>query len=69
MRVPIHPIQGPHCTGKTGKMGEDISLSGKTQGIWKCCQIIVNCAKILGKHWEFPDSKDIAIFVAKFKSF
>ena len=30
--------QGPHCTGKTGKMVKINSLSGKTQGIWKFCQ-------------------------------
>ena len=26
---------GTHCTGKTGKMTQQKSLSGKTQGIWK----------------------------------
>ena len=30
--------QGTHCIGKAGKMGKKKSLSGKTQGIWICCQ-------------------------------
>ena len=29
--------EGTHCTGKKGIMAKNIP-SGKTQGIWKCCQ-------------------------------
>ena len=37
-RHSFRPLQGPHSTGKTGKMAKKKSLSGKTQGIWKFCQ-------------------------------
>ena len=52
-------LQGTLCTGKTGKMEEKKSLSGKTQGIWKCCQ---NTGNLVFPLCKFLDSKDKNIF-------
>ena len=34
----IYMPQGTYCTAKNKENGQKKSLSGKTQGIWKCCQ-------------------------------
>ena len=52
--------QGTHCTGKKGKMTKRKSLSGKF------CQ---NTGNFVWSSCKFPDSKDIAIFVAKISIF
>ena len=59
-------MQGTYCTGKTGKMAKKISLSGKTQGIWKFCQ---NTGNLVCSICKFPDSKDILIFAMKISQF
>ena len=51
--------QGTHCTRKTGKIAPKKSLSGKTQGIWKCCQ---NTRNLVCSSCKFPNSKDKRYF-------
>ena len=60
-------FQGPYCTGNTGKMAEIILVMENT-GNLKFCQNAGNfiCSIYLIK---FPDSKDIALFAAKFSRF
>ena len=56
-------VQGPHCTGKTGKMAPLKPLSGKTQGI------IINILYGQVVNFLILIIKDIAIFAAKFSNF
>ena len=51
-------IQGTHCTGKNRENGQKDSLSGKTQGILKCCQNTGETTGILVRSsCKFLDSK------------
>ena len=56
---------GPHCTGKTGKWQKK-SLSGKTQGIWKCCQ---NTGNLIFSSCKLPNSKSKRYFDICYENF
>ena len=55
--------QGTHCTGKTGKIAQKNSLSGKTQVIWKFCpKHRENTENLFCSSCTFPDSKGKRFF-------